>query len=77
MSAKNNEGPAFPVVPQHDDMSLRDLFAVQASESDIECARPFVSPWDGVLPWGDFDEPSMRAKARYVHADRMLKARSK
>lgn len=71
MTEKNNGGPAFPVTitdksgqiaPTEIGMSLRDYFAIHASEKDIEAVR-----------FG-FSDMS-RSEARYIYADEMLKAR--
>ena len=67
----NDGGPAFPngvcdsnTGSYHivDGMSLRDYFAIHASEKDIEAIR-----------FG-FSDMS-RSEARYIYADEMLKAR--
>jgi hypothetical protein len=71
MTVKNNGGPAFPITvtdnsgqiaPTFTGMSLRDYFAIHASEKDIEAVR-----------FG-FSDMS-RSEARYIYADEMLKAR--
>ena len=71
MIEKNNGGPAFPVTvtdksgqiaPTETGMSLRDYFAIHASEKDIEAIR-----------FG-FSDMS-RSEARYIYADEMLKVR--
>ena len=81
MTTKNDGGPAFPnpntyhlngqVEYGASGMSLRDYFAVHASEKDVleqaEVIRASLSI--PVLPEG------WRTKARYMHADAMLKAR--
>ena len=68
MSKENNGGPAFPC---YDDtkgfrpggMSLRDYFAVHATEEDV-------------LYYYRHDiSCKTRQQARYMHADEMLKAR--
>lgn len=48
-------------------MTLRDYFAAHATENDIAAYMPAVS----VTAGGD-----LRAEARYLHANAMLKARS-
>ena len=74
MTEKNNGGPAFPISNNDviaavikdgnhpDGMSLRDYFAIHASEKDIEAIR-----------FG-FSDMS-RSEARYIYADEMLKAK--
>ena len=65
MTVKNDGGPAFPsdsLSPMYKGMSLRDYFAIHASEKDIEAVR-----------FG-FSDMS-RSEARYIYADEMLKAR--
>lgn len=82
MSTPNDGGPAFPVVRMPLDpetvlnrqgMSLRDYFAAHASEEDI---LEHVPQTYGECK--DFKELNgfwpTRQWARYVHADRMLKA---
>lgn len=82
MSAKDG-GPAFPCGekyrttdlagnttthskgPLHPGVSMRDYFAVHASEADVAV---YVS----VAKRGT---PGWRARARYMHADEMLKER--
>lgn len=48
-------------------MTLRDYFAAHATENDIAAHMPTMSDTTG----GD-----LRAEARYLHANAMLKARS-
>lgn len=65
MTVKNDGGPAFPVPAETwnlTGMSLRDYFAIHASEKDIEAIR-----------FG-FSDMS-RSEARYIYADEMLEAR--
>jgi hypothetical protein len=71
MSKINDGGPAFPSTIQYfpDDknaaeeqgMTLRDWFATHATDGDIM----------NILKWTE----CTRQKARYIHADAMLKAR--
>lgn len=68
-------GPAFPRsvldhghgVTSHYEagMTLRDYFAVHASDGDIACQLSLVS------------EPVSSSCARYMHADAMMKERAK
>ena len=85
-------GPAFPTDELHDSvnwcggfrhlpgsqgMSLRDYFAVHADEWDLSHQAEVIrsnqlkNNEPGVLP------DDWRIKARYMHADAMLKERSK
>jgi hypothetical protein len=58
-------------------MTLRDFFAAHALESDIDCYSAvltvFTKTSDG-RPFSTLPD-NWRAKARYMHADAMLKAR--
>jgi hypothetical protein len=82
MIQKETGGPAFPNEgfngwgkPQ-EGMTLRDYFAARASEDDIRAQGEWIRAevqtqyGHGVLPEG------WRTKARYMHADEMLKARA-
>ena len=80
MSDTNDGGPAFPVLEMHTDgksrttmpgMSLRDWFAAQANEQDIQTAFE-----DAALTSSRFQLQG-RAWARYHHADAMLAERNK
>jgi hypothetical protein len=74
MTTINDGGPAFPghalkitlpdgsVVPKAPGMTLRDWFAIHATEADILAAQ------------GAYRVVT-RFEARYIHADAMLKAR--
>ena len=64
MTEKNDGGPAFPCISgsanyHQEGMSLRDYFAVHATEEHI-LHQP---------------RAKSRQQARYMHADAMLKAR--
>lgn len=73
-------GPAFPVENantwQGHGMTLRDYFATHATEDDLReqaeviRARQIRENGLGILPDG------WRSRARYMHADAMLAARS-
>jgi hypothetical protein len=78
MSAQIKDGgPAFPC-EQHETqdntwnqtfesgMTLRDYFAAKASDTDVEAAR---------LAGEDPADPNVRCRARFRHADAMLRAR--
>ncbi len=71
MTADLNNGPLL------DGMSLRDYFAVHANEWDLSYQAEVIRSIQlknggcGVLP------DDWRIKARYMHADAMLKERSK
>ena len=84
MSTPNDGGPAFPVSDcNHPGMSLRDYFAGQAPENESsalfdDCARGIME----FLGLSDIHPSELkrrglqaRAKARYMWADAMLKAR--
>jgi hypothetical protein len=83
MSTKDNGGPAFPTSdPNYEQryagegMSLRDYFAVHAGYEDVKAQAEvirmeLINAGDGgILPDG------WHCKARYMHADAMLKART-
>jgi len=83
---RSSGGPAFPhtieyrgidcggVVP-HGGMTLRDYFAVQANDEDIK-AQVEIMHFANQKRYGASALPSdWRIKARYMHADAMLKAR--
>jgi hypothetical protein len=63
------------VQPLHKGLSLRDYLAAHASEDDIRAQGEWIRAevqtqyGHGVLPDG------WRSRARYMHADEMLKAR--
>ena len=77
MSARNGGGPAFPRIgegfgdPRYDaeGMTLRDWFAGQATEEDIE-EHAFVKLGDGHYP-------RTREAAKYAYANAMLAARDR
>lgn len=79
MTSKNDGGPAFPVLEldqrsgnvfaQHMGMTLRDWFAGQASEKDIEPYRSFWKDERLVL--------REREAARYAYAEAMIAERAK
>lgn len=74
---KDHGGPAFPTTPENgaysgqQGMTLRDYFATHASAEDIatQVSVLRVRSEFGVLP------DDYIVKARYMHADAMLKAR--
>lgn len=73
----NNGGPAFPVTLDHRGcvgaygMTLRDWFAGQASEADIEANKGGqIHPQSGRT----FNTRS-RERAKYAYADAMIAAR--
>ncbi len=90
MNQHNDGGPAFPVTDPNwlepgtvDEskriaagMSLRDYFAVRASETDIAVQAEIIRAQQvaagklAILP------DDYRVTARYMHADAMLKART-
>lgn len=82
----NTGGPAFPVnneaLLRERGMTLRDYFAIHASEDDIQRHLPTGRVVDVVTPNG-FGGKSVerrpefrtREQARYAFADAMLKAR--
>lgn len=80
----NTGGPAFPVTkydPEFEQyfteggMTLRDYIAIHASEEDVKAMGEVIREQGrqgyvpGVLPDG------WQSKARYMHADNMLRAR--
>lgn len=76
MSAAKSGGPAFPTnFEDESGMTMRDYFAVHASEADVlaqaEVIRELMTQRGdlGILADG------WRVKARYMHADEMLKER--
>lgn len=91
--SKETGGPAFPC-EQHETqngewnqsfesgMTLRDYFAVNASEEDIASAANLVKPVPTTVRdrYGHVETvpckpANTRQLARYIHADLMLKAR--
>jgi hypothetical protein len=69
-NTKNTGGPAFPSdyglsFSEKQGMTLRDYFAANATEADIES----VIKSHRYAHWSD------REGAKYIYADRMLKAR--
>jgi hypothetical protein len=77
MNTINNRQPAFPCGTDTNDigMTLRDYMAIHASDGDISAQIEDMREQlrkrggTGVLPDGWY------LKARYMHADAMLKAR--
>ncbi len=69
-------GPAFPVHPEirenepHAGMTLRDYFAIHATNQDIEGYRDADLADDGVVEYR-----RTTAQARYAFADAMIAAR--
>jgi len=77
---RDNGGPAFPIPGLHNDadfngMSLRDYFAVHASDADLK-AQADILREDQRKQYGASILPdNWTALARYMHADAMLEAR--
>ena len=78
MMNKENDGPAFPIVHpdgsgvQYYGMTLRDYFAVRATEQDIENHRAYkIDPQGGPPIYTMTVE-----QGKYAYADAMLAARS-
>lgn len=78
MSKIDDGGPAFPSTHPHgreDGMTLRDYMAIHASADDIRDQAEIIrsaqlaAGGPGILP------DNWVAKARYMHADAMLKVR--
>jgi len=81
--SKETGGPAFPIPLSpgesykgpcaHDGMTLRDYFAIHASDDDILAVRQAYYAQHG-------DDPGFKAlsvyQCRYLHADAMLTARA-
>ena len=85
MNKTNTGGPAFPT-PAHnlpnDGMTLRDYFAAHATDEDIYTAMDLVKKVEVVRDRGNGHKviergypDNTRQLARYIHADKMLKAR--
>lgn len=73
-------GPAFPVLSRIDEdgnadstsgMSLRDWFAGQATEADIDEFK-YQQPSES----NNFTHERTRAQAKYAYADAMIEARA-
>lgn len=83
MSEKENGGPAFPFPVLHgndspEGMSLRDYFAVHASDEDVENVMHRNSEWVDIGGYeGYLSCKITRQQARYIHADAMLQEREK
>jgi hypothetical protein len=83
MSNKDNGGPAFPheykfgdgTAGRADGMSLRDYFAVHASETDIAVQAEILREQRATEGHMRILPDDYRSKARYMHADAMLKAK--
>lgn len=77
---RDNGGPAFPFVDsasphEHQGMSLRDYFAVHASDADLK-AQADILREDQRKQYGAPILPdNWTSLARYMHADAMLEAR--
>ena len=81
---RDNGGPAFPcdelldqygTVHRSEGMSLRDYFAVHASDADLK-AQADILREDQRKQYGAAILPdNWAALARYMHADTMLEAR--
>jgi hypothetical protein len=87
MGAPDDGGPAFPVpndanVNGQEGMTLRDYFAAKADGIDAECSALYAEALTGrakpeggdliewSIFWADAD-----ARAKYIQADAMLRAR--
>jgi hypothetical protein len=92
MADKDDGGPAFPTQQERgtqgdileysqSGMTLRDYFAVHASEADLQAVAYAVGDVPEVRSSGGWKEvvktkpADWRQRARYLHADRMLAAR--
>jgi hypothetical protein len=83
MAVGKTGGPAFPVPDDASDMfgmTLRDYFAAHASEEDLKVQSKVMS--DQIRARMSREQfcfaclpDDWRVKARYMHADAMLKAR--
>lgn len=78
---QNDGGPAFPIPeaanpfgeaePKHSGMSLRDWFAGQATDKEVEAHRGYTA-----TAWGGLMDPQRTIEqARYRFADAMIAAR--
>jgi hypothetical protein len=88
MSVGKTGGPAFPIcidlgqgVEFHKGMTLRDYFAAQASEEDLKVqSKVMIDQIRARMSREQFCFDCLpddwRVKARYMHADAMLKART-
>jgi len=72
--SKETGGPAFPIagVIGANGMTLRDYFANNAGEKDVEQALHVISMTQQPMP-----PLARRAKARYMVADAMISERAK
>jgi hypothetical protein len=80
MSEQNNGGPAFPFVDsasplEHPGMSLRDYFAVHASDADLKAQADILREAQRKQYGAAILPDNWTALARYMHADAMLEAR--
>jgi hypothetical protein len=80
MRNQDNGGLAFPVVGTHEavivtGMTLRDYFATHASETDIAVQAEILREQRATAGHMRILPDDYRSKARYMHADAMLKAR--
>lgn len=71
MTQTNDGGPAFPSQAYDDGMTLRDLFAWQASDSDVLYYRHQLYHAGGYIK-----EPT-REECKYAYADAMIAERAK
>jgi hypothetical protein len=85
MSARDDSGPAFPLLDANlaglhlrdPGMTLRDYFAAHATEFEVKCALEDLGHNSAAYPTFSCGTSSERnAIARLAFADAMLKARS-
>ena len=79
-----NSDLGYGTQPAQDGMTLRDYFATHATEEDICTAMDLVKKVEVVRDLGNGHKviergypDNTRQIARYIHADKMLKARTK
>ena len=81
---QDNGGPAFPcdelldqygTVHRSEGMSLRDYFAVHASDADLKAQADFLREAQRKQYGAAILPDNWTALARYMHADAMLEAR--
>lgn len=84
MSTHNDGGQAFPCLELNGDgqqemtcpgMTLRDYLAAHASDADVLAQAELIRAETGRETGISILPDDWRSKARYMHADEMLKAR--
>lgn len=78
MDDEKDGGPAFPFGISHipdTGLSKRDLFAIHAHIEDVKLAEDQLAEEIGAAGMLEADPVTIRIKARYAVADRMLRVR--